>query len=263
MTNLRKKLKDATAANKEMELEKIVLHDSAKELEEKLKNRERMQVETLNVANAKVKELIASNEEKNGQIEKLKEEKEILTIEFSSKNSAVKRLEETHENAIRVLKTKMETEKEGLKESLRQCNEMNRKLNESFALAEKALLAQNQINAEVEAKNKKLNDKIYNLTKENNRIVAEHSDAKTTTERLQSKLVLLQQQIDDSSRKGEKIIELQESLDVANDEIKTIKSENTNVKAAKREEARHYETIVESLKERIDILESTKLISNA
>ena len=53
-----------------------------------------MQVETLNVANAKVKELIASNEEKNGQIDKLKEEKEILTIEFNSKNNTLKRLEE-------------------------------------------------------------------------------------------------------------------------------------------------------------------------
>ena len=50
---------------------------------------------------------------------------------------------------------------------------------------------------------------------------------------------------------------LQESLDVANREIKTAKAENANVKAAKKQEAHHHETIVESLKERIEILEST------
>ena len=143
-----------------MELEKIVVSDTVKELEEKLQNRERIQVETLNIANAKVKELIASNEEKNGQFDKLKEEKEILAIEFNSKNNTLKRMEEAHENAIRVLKTKMKSEKEGLEKSIRQSNEMNTKLNESFAVAEKALLAQNQINSELEAKNKKQKDKI-------------------------------------------------------------------------------------------------------
>ena len=254
---LNKKLKDATTAKKEMELEKIVLSDSVKDLEEKLQNRERMQVETLKVANTKVKELIASNEEKNGQIDKLKEEKEILTIECNSKNNTLKRLEDAHENTIRVLKTKMESENEGLKESIRQCKEMNTKLNESFVVAEKALLAQNKINSEVEAENNKQKDKIIALTKENNKIVAEYLDAKATTERLTSKLVLLQQQVDDSSRKAEKIVMLQESLDVANRQIKAGKAENTNVKAAKKQESHHHRTIVESLKERIEILEST------
>ena len=110
----------------------------------------------------------------------------------------------------------------------------------------------------MEAENNKPKDKIITLRKENNKIVAEYLDAKATTERLTSKLVLLQQQVDDSSRKAERIVMLQESLDVANREIKkTAKAENANVKAAKKQESHHHETIVESLKERIEILEST------
>ena len=71
--NLSKELKSSAETTRVLKLEKIVFEENIADLEEKLSNREKMKLENVSVANAKIKEVVKANELQLRKIDKLKE----------------------------------------------------------------------------------------------------------------------------------------------------------------------------------------------
>ena len=255
--NLSKELKSSAETTRVLKLEKIVFEENIADLEEKLSNREKMKLENVSVANAKIKEVVKTNELQLRKIDKLKEEKELLSIEIASKTNAMKQLKETHKSAIKILNTKLESEGKMHVEALRQTKEINTELQKSFETAEKTLFKQKQINGELEFKIKKSEEEILLIHGRNQQLQSQKMDSLTEIESLQSKITLLEAQLEQSVEIGQESSLLKDSVDSYKDVIKKLRSEHRILKTNSVNEITRYKAEVEILKERVEILEST------